>query len=147
MIIYSIYFALDFSDIALIKLPEPVEFSDIIKPISYACSASDGMDVIAIGNGATSDDAQGLPSTLQYVELKTANLRACLRSFPFLFMRKSVVCVLGEEHKSACHGDSGGPLVTPSNSLIGLTSFGSPQGKISKNTFLNYKSHYTLRNA
>lgn len=125
-----LYFALNFSDIALIKLPEPVEFSEVIKPIPIACSVSEGMDVLAIGNGHTSDAYPGLPPILQYTELKTTNLQACLRSFPFLFSRKSVLCVVGEEHKSACRGDSGGPLVTltPDDALVGLTSFGSKKG-------------------
>lgn len=86
------------------------------------------MDVIAIGNGLTSDSDRGLPSILQYTELKTISTLSCLRSYPFLIFRRSVVCVEGEERRSTCSGDSGGPLVTPNNSLIGLTSFGSAKG-------------------
>lgn len=87
------------------------------------------MDAIVIGNGLTKDSDTMLPSILQYTELKTISMLSCLRTFPFLFLRRSVVCAKGEEQRSACRGDSGGPLVTANNnSLIGLTSFGSPRG-------------------
>lgn len=115
------------SDIALIKLPEPVKFSDVIKPIPLACSSTKNMDVIAIGNGKTGDN-RGIASILQYTELKTISTLSCLKTFPFLIFRRSVVCAKGVEKKSTCQGDSGGPLVTPNNSLIGLTSLGSPRG-------------------
>jgi secreted trypsin-like serine protease len=116
------------NDIALIKLPEPVEFSDVIKPISYACSSTKGMPVVAIGNGLTKDSDEALPPILQYTELKTVSLLRCLKSFPFLIFRRSVICVKGEEQRSVCYGDRGGPLITPENSLVGLSSFGSPKG-------------------
>lgn len=116
------------SDIALIRLPEPVEFSDVIKPISFACSAANNVDVIAIGNGKTRDSDMSPPPVLQYTELKTVSRLSCLTSFPFLIFRNSIICVKGEEHKSGCQGDSGGPLITLEHSLIGVTSFGSPKG-------------------
>lgn len=117
------------SDIALVKLQTPVEFSDVIKPIAFACSSiSNDKDVIAIGNGITKDSDQTMPPILQYTQLKTMSRLSCLKSFPFLIFRGSVVCVKGEERRSACSGDSGGPLITPDNTLIGLTSFGSARG-------------------
>lgn len=106
-------------------------FNDVIKPIPFACSSStdSGLDVIAIGNGITKDSDVSLPEILQYTELKTISKWSCLKSFPFLIFRQSVVCVKGEEQRSACHGDSGGPLISASNNkLMGLTSFGSPRG-------------------
>lgn len=110
-------------------MPESASFSDVIKPISYACSSpSDGIDVIAIGNGITSDDAQIVAPILQYAEMKTTTLLSCVKLFPSLLFRKSVICVQGEEQRSVCHGDSGGPLIAPKRSLIGLTSFGSEKG-------------------
>lgn len=113
----------------MIKLPEPVELSDVIKPIPFACSSiSSDKDVIAIGNGITKDSDQTVPPILQYTELKTMSRLSCLKTFPFLVFRGSVVCVKGEERRSACHGDSGGPLISSDNSLIGLTSFGSSRG-------------------
>lgn len=107
-------------------------FSDIIKPIPFACSppSDSGAKVVAIGNGITKGDEMSFPKVLQYTELKTISTLSCLKTFPFLIFRRSVICVEGEEKRSACQGDSGGPLVF-NNSLIGLTSFGSrncPEG-------------------
>lgn len=115
------------SDIGLIRLPEPVEFSDVIKPIPFSCSLSidTGLDVVAIGNGITKGDEFSFPKILQYTGLKTISTLSCLKKFPFLIFRRSVICVTGDEQRSACQGDSGGPLVTTNKSLIGLTSFGS----------------------
>lgn len=118
------------SDIGLIRLPEPVTFSEVIKPIPFTCSklTDTGVDVIAMGNGMTKNNDTALPKILQYIELKTISQASCLKSFPFLIFRKSVICVKGEEKRSACHGDSGGPLITSDNSLIGVVSFGSRLG-------------------
>lgn len=116
------------SDIGLVKLPQPVEFSDTIKSIPYACSSAAGVDVVAIGNGLTANDATTLPPILQYTELKTISTLSCMKTFPFLLFRRSALCAKGEEQRSACQGDSGGPLITLNNSLVGLTSFGSPRG-------------------
>lgn len=110
------------------KLPKPVELSDVIQPVPIACSSTNDMDVVVIGNGLRKNNDRTIAPILQYTELKTISMMSCLKSFPFLIFRKSVVCAKGEGHKSACRGDSGGPLVTPNKSLIGLTSFGSPKG-------------------
>lgn len=117
----------------MIHLPEPVEFTEVIAPIPIACSAEgNGIDVIAIGNGATHVGDRRSPPILQYTELNTISRLSCLRTFPFLIFRSSIICVKGEEEKNICEGDSGGPLVTSGNSsyLIGLTSFGPTSGCI-----------------
>lgn len=114
----------------MIKLPEPVTFSDVIKPIPFACSSSSdsGVDVIAIGNGMMRDNDYDIPPILQYTELKTISRFSCLKAYKFLIFRRSVVCVKGEKKNGVCSGDSGGPLITLDNTLLGLTSFGSPKG-------------------
>lgn len=117
------------SDIALIQLPQTVEFSELIQPISFVCSSDKGMDVIAIGNGRMKDSDRTAPPILQYTELMTVSMLKCLGNFPFLIFRESAICVKGKQQKSTCHGDSGGPLVWMlNNSLIGVTSFSSSKG-------------------
>lgn len=132
------------SDIGLIKLPAPVKFNDVIKPINLGCSSTSGMDVVAIGNGITRDTNHTIPDILQYTYLETTTMLRCHWEFPFLLFRKSVICAKGEEKRSVCQGDSGGPLATADNkALIGVSSFvnrkgcetGKPQGftRISSN--------------
>lgn len=87
------------------------------------------MDAVAIGNGLMHDSDKTIAPTLQYTSLKTVSIAKCLPSFPFLLFRKNVICVKGQEKRSACRGDSGGPLIAAdSRALIGLTSFGSAMG-------------------
>lgn len=126
----------------MIKLDSPVEFSDVIQPIHFPCSTtSNGVDVIAIGNGLMHTKDVNIAQTLQYTELKTVSLLKCLPYHPFMAFRETIICSKGEEKKSTCAGDSGGPLIENQN-LVGITSAGSalfgcergvPQGKIGFN--------------
>lgn len=95
------------NDIGLIKLPKPVTFTDVIKPVNLACDSVKNADVIAIGNGLMNTTAKTIAPILQYTELETISMFRCLQSFPFLVFRKSVLCVHGVQSKSACRGDSG----------------------------------------
>lgn len=123
----------------MIKLPQKVEFSDTIKPVKLACNKAKNVVVTAIGNGLMNTTSKELAPILQFVSLKTIPLVQCLPHFPFLLLRKSVVCARGEQQKSVCHGDSGGPLVADYNgALVGLTSFGSAAG-----CHLGYPQGYT----
>lgn len=118
-----------FSDIGLIHLPQKVESTDTIKPISLSCNSRPNLPVTVIGNGLLNTTAKEIAPILQYTTLKTIPLRECLSDFPFLILRQSVICARGKQQRSACQGDSGGPLVSQENdALIGLTSFGSAQG-------------------
>lgn len=128
--------AVVWNDIALIRLDEPVAFSDTIKAIQLPTSGSlpDNTPLIAIGFGLQNTTDNTLAPILQHATLNVIPHRECLKSFPFLFFRKSVICTRGLQSESTCNGDSGGPLVrldadNPTNStLIGLTSFGSTEG-------------------
>lgn len=126
-----------YSDVALIKLPSPVEFSDVVKPVPMACASTGGMDVVAIGNGLTKDTDKTIAPTLQYTQLQTISMVECVLDYPILLFRKSVVCARGVQQRSVCRGDSGGPLVTgDTGELVGIASFvnilgcenGVPQG-------------------
>lgn len=114
----------------MIKLPKPVELSDVIRPVRLACSSRNNMDVIAIGNGMMHDGIRKLAPTLQYTSLKTVSKLKCLPFFPpQMLLRRNVICVKGKQRRSVCNGDSGGPLVSAEKQgLIGLTSFGSAFG-------------------
>lgn len=117
------------SDIGLIKLPTPIEFTDIIKPVSLACTSNNDVDVIAIGNGIMDSKIKELAPILQYVHLKTVSLTTCVPYFPIIAFRKTVICSKGDGKRSICNGDSGGPLIeATSRNLIGVSSFGSALG-------------------
>lgn len=60
------------SDIALIQLPSPVQFSEYIQPVPLACNSRKGMQTIVIGNGVST--IFGAPSNLQYVELQITSI-------------------------------------------------------------------------
>lgn len=120
------YPSIVWNDIGLIRLPKPVEFSDVIKPVKLACESIQIQHVIAIGNGHTTGKQSNFAPILQWTNLKTISYAECLRQYPFLLFRKSVICARGDQMESTCHGDSGGPLVADkTHILIGVTSFGS----------------------
>lgn len=110
------------SDIALIKLPEPVEFSDVIKPIHLACPSNYNVDVTALGYGYDFEGSREMSPVLLYTELKTISKLSCMRTFPYLIFKRNVVCAEGGELFSKIRRDYGSPLVTSNNFLIGLTT-------------------------
>lgn len=120
------------NDIALIDLGEPIEFTECIKPIALPKKNQvfeDGKEVTVVGFGLTNPNVPAIASRLQFAPLRIVPFKTCLKSFPILVLRKSVVCAVGDDKESACQGDSGGPLFDPvTKTLVGLTSFGSPRG-------------------
>lgn len=122
------YPSIVWNDIGLIKMPKSVEFSAVIQPIKLTCAPNKHLlDVIVIGNGHMRPANGTIAPILQWSKLKTVSYGECLREFPFLLFRKSVVCARGKQKESACYGDSGGPLIASvDNTLIGLASFVSP---------------------
>lgn len=126
------YQSIVWNDIGLIRLPKPVEFSDVIRSVKLACETIKIQDVIAIGNGFTNaKQTKSASPILQWTNLKTNSYAECLRSYPFLLFRRSVICARGDQRESTCNGDSGGPLVADkTHILIGATSFGSNGNQI-----------------
>lgn len=118
------------------KLPHPIEFSEVIKPVELACDAAGNFDAIAIGNGLNNTDDSVAP-ILRYTHLKTVSGLKCFREFKFRFSSNEAICAIGEGKRSVCGRDLGGPLVAAeSNALVGITSLrsfdgcdlGKPQG-------------------
>lgn len=98
-----------YNDIALIRLDEPITFSEFIQPIKLADnSETDLIDsrVIAIGNGYMSETDEIAP-ILQWAPLTVISLNACRQIFPFVGSRTSVFCAGNLDEKSVCRGDSG----------------------------------------
>ncbi|XP_077990109.1 uncharacterized protein LOC144444534 isoform X2 [Glandiceps talaboti] len=117
-------------DFALLKLTQPVEFNDYIRP---ACLATNEQtftddDVWCYTTGWGAIDTTGmLTSVLQQGRVQIVDQGTCESLlFPDL-LSESMICAGGEDVDS-CQGDSGGPLVCPHTDgrwyLAGVTSWG-----------------------
>lgn len=72
------------NDIALIKLPKPVDLNEFIQPIGISdnCDLYEPFDVIAIGNGHLKYGGER-SSKLQYAPMMVDEIYDCVRIFPF----------------------------------------------------------------
>lgn len=125
--IYPLFVKLTlWNDIALLKLTKPVKFTAAIQPIGLptGCDSMEGSDVVAMGYGSTGTPRKGFSPILQWAPLKIILLATCRKTFKILFLRRSVLCAMGEYRVSIGKGDSGGGLVTKDGkTLIGINSF------------------------
>ncbi|XP_075976579.1 collagenase-like [Anticarsia gemmatalis] len=119
------------NDIAMVNLPNAVQYSNIISPIALPARGDNnnlvGATVTASGFGLKGDaDAISERTYLSHVNLEVIRNSQCQRWFPFV--GASIICTNGATLKNICSGDSGGPIaVTVQNKrvLVGITSFGS----------------------
>jgi secreted trypsin-like serine protease len=126
------------NDISLIKLKNPVEFTDHISPICLpSASPSDlpeaGTNIELVGWGRTANSNQAPASpTLKQVLLPLADKQTCKKFIGGLGDFTNVIVCFGipKSGKTACNGDSGGPAIyqdAKNNNQwtqIGITSFG-----------------------
>lgn len=118
------------NDIALIRLPEPLNYTDHIDKVELRINDKStyvGKNVTSSGFGKTSDSSK--PSkTLMWTTLTIITNRVCARSYQSGLVDNTKLCTsAGTRVKphSTCQGDSGGPLVlTETLEQIGLVSFG-----------------------
>ncbi|XP_053686949.1 collagenase-like [Sabethes cyaneus] len=118
------------NDVAVIKLPEKVQFSDRVAPIALP-SGNDTYDrrmAVVSGWGKQSDIRGGAARRLQYATLKVIRNNEC-RLLYGPAIQSSTLCCRGDNRQSTCNGDSGGPLVLEDDkTLIGVVSFGHAIG-------------------
>jgi len=123
------------NDLALVHLPEPVNFTNIIRPVCLPKhSESDEHwaheDCQASGWGKPTDSATSISPELREVTVDTITNIACALEYPTV-VNKNIICISGKNGKSTCNGDSGGPLHLVQDGVfkqIGITSFGSSLG-------------------
>jgi len=126
------------NDLALVHLPQAVNFTDLIRPICLPGHSEAGTPwaheaTINSGWGKPNDQADSISPVLRWVETETITNTICFLEFPTV-VNKKIVCISGAGGKSTCNGDSGGPLyLKPENAeapykQIGITSFGSSLG-------------------
>lgn len=113
-----------FNDIALLKIPRPIELSETIQPAKLGDSnVAFNSTVIAIGNGSNNKkDIDILKST----KLQTITRSACVRQYPIFLFNDSVLCAKRKEDQRYClgHTDNGGPLIREDdNKLIGINKY------------------------
>ncbi|XP_068623985.1 uncharacterized protein [Battus philenor] len=115
------------SDVALIWLSRPLEFSESIAPIDMFQpneEIPDGDITMVTGWGNLRENG-GFPSTLQMVLVPTVNSAECDRAYsPSYTVTSTMLCAgVPQGGKDACQGDSGGPLVH-NGRLAGIVSWG-----------------------
>ncbi|KAF2887151.1 hypothetical protein ILUMI_19022, partial [Ignelater luminosus] len=103
------------ADIALIELPEEIEFNEHIQPIALPCHSDlentlVGEQATVSGWGKDSDKATAVSPVLRQVSSEIISRRWCTIPY-FGMISKNHVCIRGKGGKGACSGDSGGPLV------------------------------------
>ena len=122
--VHGLYDGYAGDDIALLKLSEPIEFTDNVKPIDYKTSCEPNADGAAVGMEAELygwgrfDGSRTLPDTLQ---MGYATISSVTNSEISVVRRE-------EGESSPCSGDSGGPLVIRKNGalfLVGVLSTGN----------------------
>lgn len=128
------------SDIALLRLDEPVTFSETIQAVRLPKNNSDfhGIDAVVSGFGHN-NASNPLTEILQWAPMQTITNFECSIRFGYVapVWRESLLCALGGERQAICFGDSGSPLVTSDGIQIGFVVFGNP------NCYLGYPSVFT----
>ncbi|KAM7347493.1 transmembrane protease serine 9-like [Cochliomyia hominivorax] len=108
------------NDIAVIKMQEPLEWSEHIQQVSLAeVQPEPGAEVITSGWGRLRTGG-GIPQILQYNKLFSIGNEECRRLIGNV--PPSVLCLGHIRGNGVCNGDSGGPAVY-NNSLVGITNF------------------------
>lgn len=85
------------NDVALIKLPQPVNLTDRIQPIKLPRTQEkfQGVKVVASGWGLQSDSSQQVAPELQFAHLQVITKRECLKTYNPLVITSSVICARG----------------------------------------------------
>ncbi|KAM9299595.1 chymotrypsin-like elastase family member 2A [Gastrophryne carolinensis] len=122
-------------DISLLKLSEPVEYSDTIQPAclppaGYILPHNYPCYVTGWGNLQTNGPA---PDALQQALLPVVDYATCSQSDWWgRSVATNMVCAGGDGIVSSCYGDSGGPLNCKNSNgafeVNGIVSFGSSLG-------------------
>ncbi|XP_021966516.1 trypsin-1 isoform X2 [Folsomia candida] len=122
------------NDIALLKLSQPVDIVNTIRPVCLPADSSESYDnekAIVAGWGAT-EQGGSVSSTLQKVVVPIIPNKVCnWRTLYLGQITDTQICAgeLSSGGKDSCQGDSGGPLVVNRGEngqklLVGVVSFG-----------------------
>ncbi|XP_065093779.1 collagenase-like [Ochlerotatus camptorhynchus] len=112
------------NDIAVIKLPQRVQFSNRIQAVQLPTGHDDYNRKMATVSGwGKTRDMGGVAQRLQYATIQVIRNNECRLVYPSS-IQPTTLCCRGDQ-QSTCNGDSGGPLVLDDDkTLIGVVSFG-----------------------
>lgn len=146
------------NDVALIHLPQKLEFSEYIQPAKLPKAGNlhqtFSKTIAVISGWGKIQDSGSVVSHLQYGFVEIMDLNDCISWYIPGLVTKGNICLDPKKSQgvSSCNGDSGGPMVsTGSGELIGITSFGSsagcengaPAGYSSVSHFREWIEHHT----
>ncbi|XP_055622121.1 chymotrypsin-1-like [Toxorhynchites rutilus septentrionalis] len=134
------------NDIALIKLVEPIKFSDSVSSIKLEKDFSNENKAGAQASGWGYTTYGGPKSSLlQWVELNILTLEECRQKHTAenaRFVFNSTICTLSDVGTGMCYGDAGGPL-THNGKLQGIVSWAIPCAKGYPDVFMRVSSYYS----
>ncbi|KAF2886897.1 hypothetical protein ILUMI_19276 [Ignelater luminosus] len=132
------------SDIGLIILEKPIQFSNSVQAIDWEKELNDeSRDCVVSGWGETAPSLD--PDHLQYINLKTISNEECLSRGQRV--QDEDICTCTKVGEGICYGDSGGPLVADGK-LIGCVSRGLPcaEGRPDVYTRMSYFKDWIEQN-
>ncbi|XP_065567491.1 uncharacterized protein LOC136031714 isoform X2 [Artemia franciscana] len=123
------------NDISLLRLQEPVKFTDYVRPVCLPSSNTpieNGRMCTVVGWGQLYETGRVFPDTLQEVQLPLVSTEECRKRTLFLplYQPNDNMFCAGYDRggRDACLGDSGGPLMCQEEGgnwkLYGVTSNG-----------------------
>ncbi|XP_053688653.1 collagenase-like [Sabethes cyaneus] len=118
------------NDVAVVKLPEPVQFNERVQPVKLPTGADSYTDQKVVVSGwGLQKNGGSVAEKLQYAPLTVISNSQCTKTYNPLVVKKTTLCAQGEDKQSPCNGDSGGPLVLENEHvLVGVVSFGHATG-------------------
>ncbi|CAG7717985.1 unnamed protein product [Allacma fusca] len=125
------------SDLALVKLSEPIKFTDEVSPVCLQEPESllglgiirkeswVGKTGVSVGWGRVTTK-ETAPRRLYRVRLPFMTDRQCQRIYASFYQKRSMLCTDSTTEAAICYGDSGGPLMYKRNDVVyqvGVASF------------------------
>ena len=115
-----------FNDIALLRLANPVQFTDYIQPVCLPPSDVDEPDGLFVAGWGRIDEGGRTSDRLHEISLPEYNQAKCESKYMGLITQNQL-CAGGVKGQDACQGDSGGPLTSRIDgkvNVVGVVSWG-----------------------
>ena len=115
-----------FNDVALLKLANPVQFTDNIEPVCLPPSDVDDPDGLFVAGWGRIDEGGRTSDRLHEINMPQYSQAKCESKYTGL-ITPNQLCAGGIKGQDACQGDSGGPLTSRINgrvNIVGVVSWG-----------------------